>query len=435
MVFDEESDMFKVGAEGDLETLASQNYVNSRLTKANIGLGNVDNTADANKSVRYATSAGNAAKVNNLTVETAVPANAKFTDTVYNHPTTHPASMITGLATVATSGSYTDLSNKPTIPTRVSELENDATYITPDTVTEGDIQCRESIKVKWLGTNNAVLGYINQQEYTGKAAKATADAEGNDIRATYLKSISYDNATRKLITTRGDNATFPVILPEATTEYPGLVKVGNGLRINGGVLSTAEDFSNYITAANIRANYLGINATAAAASKLTTNAGSATQPVYFANGIPVVCTHTLGKSVPSDAVFTDTTYSVATTTTSGLMSADDKYKLDNISAGANSYVHPATHPASMITGLATVATTGSYGDLTNKPTIPTVPTKVSEFTNDAGYITKNDAVANISNGEWKMGVTDGNLVISYGAKPLFTFTPAGMLIVKDITEQ
>lgn len=38
--------------------------------------------------------------------------------------------------------------------------------------------------------------------------------------------------------------------------------------------------------------------------------------------------------------------------------------------------------------LKTVATTGSYNDLTNKPTIPTVPTKVSAFTNDAGYATK-----------------------------------------------
>ena len=34
--------------------------------------------------------------------------------------------------------------------------------------------------------------------------------------------------------------------------------------------------------------------------------------------------------------------------------------------------------------LATVATSGSYNDLSNKPTIPTVPTNVSEFTNDAG---------------------------------------------------
>ena len=40
--------------------------------------------------------------------------------------------------------------------------------------------------------------------------------------------------------------------------------------------------------------------------------------------------------------------------------------------------------------LATVATSGSYNDLSNKPTIPTVPTNVSAFTNDAGYITQND---------------------------------------------
>jgi hypothetical protein len=32
-----------------------------------------------------------------------------------------------------------------------------------------------------------------------------------------------------------------------------------------------------------------------------------------------------------------------------------------------------------------VATSGSYTDLANKPSIPTVPTKVSTFTNDADY--------------------------------------------------
>lgn len=37
--------------------------------------------------------------------------------------------------------------------------------------------------------------------------------------------------------------------------------------------------------------------------------------------------------------------------------------------------------------LASVATSGSYNDLSNKPTIPTVPTKVSAFQNDAGYLT------------------------------------------------
>lgn len=33
---------------------------------------------------------------------------------------------------------------------------------------------------------------------------------------------------------------------------------------------------------------------------------------------------------------------------------------------------------------------GSYNDLSNKPTIPTVPTNISAFTNDAGYITSAD---------------------------------------------
>lgn len=37
--------------------------------------------------------------------------------------------------------------------------------------------------------------------------------------------------------------------------------------------------------------------------------------------------------------------------------------------------------------LASVATSGSYNDLSNKPTIPTVPTNVSAFNNDAGYLT------------------------------------------------
>lgn len=42
------------------------------------------------------------------------------------------------------------------------------------------------------------------------------------------------------------------------------------------------------------------------ATKLTSSAGSATQPVYFSDGKPVATTYTLGKSVPANAVFTDT---------------------------------------------------------------------------------------------------------------------------------
>lgn len=65
-------------------------------------------------------------KINGFTLETSVPANAKFTDTVYTHPATHPASMITGLSTVATSGSYNDLKDKPAIVKTVNNVAPDS---------------------------------------------------------------------------------------------------------------------------------------------------------------------------------------------------------------------------------------------------------------------------------------------------------------------
>lgn len=47
--------------------------------------------------------------------------------------------------------------------------------------------------------------------------------------------------------------------------------------------------------------------------------------------------------------------------------------------------------------LSSVATSGSYNDLTDKPTIPTVPTNVSSFTNDAGYLTAHQDISGKAN--------------------------------------
>ena len=77
---------------------------------------------------------------------------------------------------------------------------------------------------------------------------------------------------------------------------------------------------------------------------------------------------------------------------------DDVVHNASISGG---YTHPATHPASMITGLSTVATSGSYNDLTDKPTIPN---KTSQLTNDSDfvnstYVTNKIAEAQLGGGE------------------------------------
>jgi hypothetical protein len=46
----------------------------------------------------------------------------------------------------------------------------------------------------------------------------------------------------------------------------------------------------------------------------------------------------------------------------------EKDKLATVQANANYYIHPSTHPASMITGLHAVATSGNYNSLNNRPT-------------------------------------------------------------------
>lgn len=56
-------------------------------------------------------------------------------------------------------------------------------------------------------------------------------------------------------------------------------------------------------------NYAGASSSGGAAwsaNKLNTNAGSSTTPVYFSSGVPVSCSYSLNKTVPSNAVFTDT---------------------------------------------------------------------------------------------------------------------------------
>ena len=56
-----------------------------------------------------------------------------------------------------------------------------------------------------------------------------------------------------------------------------------------------------------------------------------------------------------------------------------------------------------LSALAAVATSGSYGDLSGKPAIPTVPTKVSAFSNDAGYLTSHQSLAGLASESYVQG--------------------------------
>lgn len=277
----------------------------------------------------------------------------------YTHPSTHPASMITGLASVATSGSYSDLSNKPTIPvvpTNVSAFINDAGYLTQhqsldDYAKKTDVNTALANK---LGINDTAAAAIKDDAgntisttyaskadvsallstklgVTATAYAATRDGAGNNIVNTYAKKTDIPSA---------------YTLPNATSSTLGGVKIGSNISVSDGTIS--------ITKSNV--------------------------------------TSALGYTPPAS----DTTYGDATTTSSGLMSSTDKVKLNGIADNANYYTHPPTHPASMISGLATVATSGSYNDLTDKPSNATTSSaglmsaadksKLDGISSDAGSV-------------------------------------------------
>ena len=121
----------------------------SGVTKTMVGLGSVDNTADASKPVSTAQAAADSAVASAAASDATSKANTAQTYAIQraNHTGTqaaatvsdfsaaalsatagsyaaashtHTAGQVSGLATVATSGSYADLSNKPSIPAAYS---------------------------------------------------------------------------------------------------------------------------------------------------------------------------------------------------------------------------------------------------------------------------------------------------------------------------
>ena len=107
-----------------------------------------------------------------------------------------------------------------------------------------------------------------------------------------------------------------------------------------------------------------ISGNAASATALTTNAGSATQPVYFSGGKPVATTYTLGKSVPSNAVFTDTHYDSKNVVGSSTATSNTSSALTNGNVYLNSVENGKVTSSHKITGAGgTTVTTDASGNI------------------------------------------------------------------------
>lgn len=377
------------------------------------------------------------------------------------------------LATVATSGSYNDLSNKPTIGTGTLTLKRNSTTL--DTFS-ANATSNKTITINVPTTAADVNALPDTVKY---AASLTAsintttyvmtltlkDQDGNTLGTAQtidlpLESVvvngSYDSTNKKIVLTLQSGATVDIpvgdlvagLQPEITSTNKlsadlvddtstthKFVTAANKTTWNGKqdkliagtnisiaadgktISATDTTYSDFSGATGSAAGAHGLVPAPAAGDNTKYLAGDGTWKTVSVYQLPIASASTLGGiKVGTNLTINPTTgvlsadaqpailYSTTGQNTDGAMT--QKATTDQLALKANS------------ADLATVATSGSYNDLSNKPTIPTVnnatltiqkngttvktftanassnvtanitvPTKTSDITNDSGFLT------------------------------------------------
>ena len=261
------------------------------------------------------------------------------------------------LATVATSGSYNDLTDKPTIPTvptNVSAFTNDAGYLT-----EHQSLANYYTKSETDALIPNVEDYFDGAEYDSNTRRINFK-HGNTIKAyidanAFIKDGMVENVEisngNLVITFNTDAGKQPISIPLTDIFNPA-------------------NYYDKTTADNTFATQVVVNQEIAARIQGDADINTA-----------------LGTKADKSDTYTKTEVDTALA-----------LKQDASTAFSGDYNDLSNKPDLTVyaesADLATVATSGSYDDLSNKPTIPTVPTNVSAFTNDAGYLTEHQSLDN-----------------------------------------
>ena len=179
------------------------------------------------------------------------------------------------------------------------------------------IYWRHGATTGWNGWNR-----VYTDNYHPNADNATKANSADYLNFTVGNEINFTGTPQK-------NTVYIGYRNTSVNEY----KFNNGNGGGGLATVTAASFNGKATSAGTADSATNAtNATnATTATKLSSSAGSNTQPVYFSGGKPVAIGYTIASSVPANAKFTDTTYGVATSSSNGLMSSTDKTKLDDFS--------------------------------------------------------------------------------------------------------
>ena len=235
------------------------------------------------------------------------------------------------------SGSYSDLTDKPTIPSKTSDLTNDSGFIT-----------------------KSVDDLTN---YTKTSSLATVATSGNYNDLSNKPTIP---DTSSFITKDVNNLTYYTL----KTSTGSLIDLEVNSSTYVVTLSLKDIDGNVISTDNID---LPLESVVVSGSFDSTNK-------------KIVLTLQNGNTV--DIPVGDLVAGLQTEITSN--NKLDSDLIDDSNSG-NKFV--TTSEKTTWNNKSDFS--GSYNDLTNKPTIPTVPTNVSAFTNDAGYTTNIGTITSV----------------------------------------
>ena len=185
-------------------------------------------------------------------------------------------------------------------------------------------------EIERISTN--VQNTINTIADTGVAVASDANSDDLPALAAALANEKADKShTHSYLPLSGGNVsghiymtgakessstsnTSQLVFGTSSNNHIAVTSNNNALVLNPTTASTTNQIVLYLDKASIFPK--GISGNASSATKLGTSGGSATQPVYFSDGKPAACTYSLGASVPSGAVFTDTKNTAGSTNSS-----------------------------------------------------------------------------------------------------------------------
>ena len=365
--------------EADLNVHSTSNTNPHNVTKAQVGLGNCDNTSDVNKPVSKATQ--------------------QELDTLTDNLNTEVTRATTKEDLINSALSSEVIRAKAAEKTLTDNLEEEITRATDkETAVETSLNTHKTNKSNPHEVTKSQVGLGNcdntadidkpistavQSALNGKADKATTISGYNitdaytkeEIENTYAKSVNVPTKVSQLENDSGYLTTHQDISGKADLSYvdeelikkqdviSDLETIREGAQLGSTALQSVPE--EYVTEAELNAKgYL--------------TSYTETDPVYSADKPNLA----LKSEIPT----IPTNVSSFTNDAGYLTEIPEEYL--TVEEAARVYATNADVAEKANTAdLAAVATSGNYNDLENKPT------KVSEFTNDSGYLTEHQDIS------------------------------------------